>query len=251
MRSILLTATTAALSAALLGGQTGKEPPKPFEVVETTIEQVHAAFRSGKLTDRQLVQAYLDRIRAYDQQGPKLNSIITVNPRALEDADRLDARFKSSGLVGPLHGIPVLVKDEIDTAGMPTTLGSVLFKDYRPLADAFVVARLKKAGAISLGKTTLSEFAAGDTYGSLFGATHNPYDLERTVGGSSGGSGAAVAANFSTVAIGEETGASLRRPGTWNDIVAMRTTAGLISRTGMYDGYPSEPATMGPMARTV
>jgi amidase len=113
------------------------------------------------------------------------------------------------------------------------------------------VARLKKAGAIILGKTTLSEFAAGDTYSSLLGATRNPYDLERTVGGSSGGSGAAVSANFSIVALGEETFASLRRPGAWNDIVAMRPTSGLVSRSGMYDGYPSEFASMGPMARTV
>ena len=246
-RFLLLTAVT----AALLQAQGSKEGAKPFEIIETTIDQVHAAFKSGKLTSRQLVQAYLDQIGAYDQQGPKLNAIITLNTQALEEADRLDAQYKGSGFAGPLHGIPILIKDEIDTAGMPTTLGSVVFKEYRPPLDAFVVARLKKAGAIILGKTTLSEFAAGDTYGSLFGATHNPYDVERTVGGSSGGSGAAVAANFSTVAVGEETGASLRRPGTWNDIVAMRPTAGLVSRTGMYDGYPSEPATMGPMARTV
>ena len=183
-------------------------------------------------------------------KAPDINSVITLNPKALEEADKLDAQYKNSGLVGPLHGIPVLVKDEIDTAGMPTTLGSVVFKDYRPPLDAFVVARLKQAGAIILGKTTLSEFAAGDTYGSLFGVTRNPYDLERTVGGSSGGSGAATAANFSTVAVGEETVASIRRPGTWNAIVSMRPTSGLVSRTGMYDGYPSEPATMGPMART-
>jgi Asp-tRNA(Asn)/Glu-tRNA(Gln) amidotransferase A subunit family amidase len=251
MQRTLLTIVFVALGAVLLRGQSAKEKPTSFEIVETTIDQVHAAYKSGKLTAHQLVQGYLDRIRAYDQQGPKLNAILSLNPKALEDADRLDAQYKRSGFVGPLHGIPILVKDEIDTAGMPTTLGSVLFKDYRPPEDAFVVAGLRKAGAIILGKTTLSEFAAGDTYGSLFGATRNPYDLERTVGGSSGGSGAAVAANFSTVAIGEETGASLRRPGTWNDIVAMRTTAGLISRTGMYDGYPSEPASMGPMARTV
>ena len=119
----------------------------------------------------------------------------------------------ASGFVGPLHGIPVLVKDEIDAAGMPTTLGTLVFKDYRPPRDAFAVERLRKAGAIILGKTTLSEYAAGDTYGSMFGVTRNPYDLERTVGGSSGGSGAALAANFTTVALGEETLASIRRPG--------------------------------------
>ena len=251
MRKILRVTLTIASTAALLHAQGSRKGTKPFEVLEATIDQVHAAFESGKLTSRQLVQTYLDRISAYDQKGPKLNAIITLHPKALDDADRLDAQYKRSGFVGPLHGIPILVKDEIDTAGMPTTLGSVVFKEYRPPLDAYVVARLKKAGAVILGKTTLSEFAAGDTYGSLFGATRNPYDLERTVGGSSGGSGASVAANFSTVAVGEETAASLRRPGTWNDIVAMRTTAGLISRTGMYDGYPSEPATMGPMARTV
>jgi amidase len=219
--------------------------------METSIDAIHRAYKAGDLTARQLVQLYLDRIDAYDQQGPALNSIITINPKALEEADKLDARYRKSGLVGPLHGIPVLVKDEIDTAGMPTTLGSVLFKDYRPTLDAFVVARLRKAGAIILGKTTLSEFAAGDTYGSLFGATRNPYDLERTVGGSSGGSGAAVAANFSTVAIGEETVASIRRPGAWNDIVSMRPSSGLVSRSGMYDGYPTAASTMGPMARSV
>jgi amidase len=237
----------AALWAPVSDGQSNV----PFQIMETTIGQVHAAYKSGKLTARQLVQGYLDRIQAYDQQGPKINCIITLNPKALEEADRLDQQYKRSGLVGPLHGIPVLVKDEIDTAGMPTTLGTVVFKDYRPPQDAFVVAKLRKAGAIILGKTTLSEFAAGDTYGSMFGATRNPYDLERTVGGSSGGSGAAVTANFSTVALGEETFASIRRPGAWNGIVSMRPTAGLVSRSGMYDGYPSDAASMGPMARTV
>src|SRR5215472_12588895 len=251
MERTLKIVVTAALAVALLQGQGDKGKTKPFEIVETTIDQVHAAYKWGKLTAHQLVRGYLDRIRACDQQGPKLNAIISLNPTALEDADRLDAQYKRSGFVGPLHGIPILVKDEIDTAGMPTTLGSVLFKDYRPPLDAFAVARLKQAGAIILGKTTLSEFASGDTYGSLFGATHNPYDLERTAGGSSGGSGAAATANFSTVAVGEETGASLRRPGSWNDIVAMRPTGGLVSRTGMYDGYPQEAPSMGPMARTV
>ncbi len=247
MEKIWTVAAMVMLYAPLSRGQSGKQP---FEIMETTIDQVHAAYKSGKLTAQQLVQRYLDRIDAYDKQGPTINSIITINPKALEEASKLDEQYRQSGLAGPLHGIPVLVKDEIDTAGMPTTLGTVVFKDYRPPVDAFVVARLKKAGAIILGKTTLSEFAAGDTYGSMFGVTRNPYDLERTVGGSSGGSGGATAANFSTVAIGEETVASIRRPGAWNDIVSMRPTSGLVSRT-MYDGYPSEPATMGPMARTV
>jgi amidase len=245
----------AILWAPPCNGQSGKSPAAPFQIpyqiMETTIGEVHAAYKSGKLTAHQLVQGYLDRINAYDQQGPALNSIITLNPKALGEADRLDEQFKKSGLVGPLHGIPVLVKDEIDTAGMPTTLGTVMFKNYNPPLDSFVVAKLKKAGAIILGKAALAEFASGDTYGSLFGATRNPYDLERTVGGSSGGSGAALAANFTLLALGEETTASLRRPGTWNDIVAMRPSAGMVSRTGMYDGYPTTPATMGPMARTV
>ena len=232
-------------------GQSQTRRDNAFPVLETSIDEIHAGFKSGKLTARQLVQQYLDRIRAYDQQGPQINSIITLNASALQEADALDSQYKRSGLVGPLHGIPVLVKDEIDTAGMPTTLGTVVFKDYHPPLDAFVGAKLKRAGAIILGKTTLSEFAAGDTYGSLFGQTRNPYDLERTAGGSSGGSGAALAANFSTLALGEETSASIRRPGGWNAVVAMRPTAGLVSRTGMYDGYPSEPATIGPMARTV
>src|SRR5258708_17625550 len=185
--------------AALFAPRSHAQNSAPFQIMETTIDQVHAAYKSGKLTARQLVQGYLDRIKAYDQQGPKINCIITINPKALEEADRLDRQYKASGFAGPLHGIPVLVKDEIDTAGMPTTLGTVVFKDYRPPEDAFVVARLRKAGAIILGKTTLSEFAAGDTYGSMFGATRNPYHLERTAGDSSVHSGASITANFSTL----------------------------------------------------
>src|SRR4051812_2358839 len=136
-----------------------------FQVVETSIDEIHSAYKSGKLTARQLVQMYLNRIQAYDKQGPALNCIITLNPQALEDADRLDAAYRQSGMAGPLHGIPVLVKDEIDTAGMPTTLGTLVFKDYRPPRDAFAIDRIKKAGAIILGKTALSEYAAGDTFG--------------------------------------------------------------------------------------
>jgi amidase len=228
-----------------------KDPAVPFQIMEATTDDIHAAFKSGKLTARELVQGYVDRINAYDKAGPNINSVITINPNALEEADKLDAAYKKSGLTGPLHGIPVLVKDEIDTVGMPTTHGTQVFKDYRPTRDAFAVEKVRNAGAIILGKTTLSEFASGDTYGSMFGITRNPYDLDRTVGGSSGGSGAALAANFSTMTIGEETGASLRRPAAWNEVAALRPTPGLVSRSGMWDGYPTVHAQMGPMARTV
>lgn len=246
------TAIVVAVSWTSLGhAQAGGQAAAPFDVVETSVADIHAAFTRGTLTARALTQQYLDRIEAYDRRGPLLNSVITVNPRALEDADRLDVRFTQGGLTGPLHGIPILVKDEIDTAGMPTTLGTLVFKDYRPPKDAFVVDRLRRAGAIILGKTTLSEFAAGDTYGSMFGITRNPYDPTRTAGGSSGGSGAALAANLSTLALGEETLSSVRRPGGWNALVALRPTAGLVSRTGMWDGYPTTAAQVAPMARTV
>src|SRR5436853_1364822 len=165
--------TAVALAGILIGYSQSKPAPR-FQVVETTIDDIHMAMSSGRLSSHDLVQAYLDRIKAFDKQGPALNCIITLNSGALQEADRLDAAFKRSGMVGPLHGIPVLVKDEIDTAGMPTTLGTLVFKDYRPVRDAFVIERLRKAGAIILGKTTLSEYAAGDTFGSMVGASRIP-----------------------------------------------------------------------------
>ena len=222
-----------------------------FNPIETTIAEIHDAYRSGQLTCRQLVEKYLERIEGYDKNGPAINSIISVSDAALKDADRLDAAFKAGGLVGPLHGIPIIVKDQGDAVGMPTTLGSVLFKDYYPDRDAFVVDKLKKAGAIILAKATLGELGGGDTHGSLFGSTKNPYDVERTAGGSSGGSGASVSANFCTVAVGQEGFASIRRPSTWNSVVGMRPTAGLVSRAGVYAGWPSVNGSLGPMARTV
>ncbi len=255
------------LSAAVVAGSLGTRKSvarsaavaKPFNVMEATVPEIHAAMKSGRLTAHQLVQDYLDRIAEYDKKGPDLNCIITLNSEALAEADKEDAEFgKTRELTGSMHGIPVLVKDEIDTAGMPTTLGTIVFKNYRPTLDAYAVAELRKQGAIILGKTTLSEFAGGDTYGSAFaergeafGVSRNPYDLTRTVGGSSGGSGCALAANFSTLALGEETSASIRRPGSYNDVVSMRPTEGLVSRAGMYDGWPAEVASMGPMARNV
>jgi len=222
-----------------------------FHLAETTIDAVHNEYKSGTLTSHRLVQLYLNRIEAYDKKGPAINSIITINPKALEEADRLDAAFKASGFVGPLHGIPVIVKDQMDVKGMPTTLGSILFKDYYPDQDSFVAEKLRKAGAIILGKATLGELGGGDTHGSLFGSTRNPYGLDRTVGGSSGGSGAGLSANFATIAVGEEGFASIRRPSTWNCVVGMRPTAGLVSRSGMFDGWPEINGSLGPMARTV
>ncbi len=222
-----------------------------FQLVETTVADVHKAYKSGKLTARQLTQMYLDRVEAYDKNGPKINCVITVNPKALEEADKLDAAYKASGPVGPLHGIPIILKDQMDVAGIPTTLGSVVMKNNVPVRDSFVVEKLKKAGAIMLAKVTLGEMGGGDTFGSLFGETRNPYDLERTVGGSSGGSGAAVSANFATIGVGQEGFASIRRPSTWNSIVGMRPTAGLVSRSGVWAGWPSKNGSLGPMTRTV
>jgi amidase len=227
------------------------KPTASFNLLEATIDDIHSAYKSGQLNARQLVQMYLDRIEAYDQKGPAINAIISVNSHALEEADQLDAKFKASGFVGPLHGIPIIIKDQADAKGMPTTLGSVLFQNYYPDRDAFVVEKLKKAGAIILAKSTLGELGGGDTHGSLFGSTRNPYDLDRTPGGSSGGSGASVAANFCAVAVGQEGFASIRRPSTWNSIIGMRPTAGLVSRGGVYAGWPSVAGSLGPMARTV
>jgi amidase len=229
----------------------GQSQTKSFHLEEASVQDIQDAYKSGRLTAHQLVQLYLNRIEAYDKKGPSLNTIVTLNPQVLQEANRLDAAFKTSGLTGPLHGIPVVLKDQMDAQGMPTTLGSVLFKNYYPDRDSFVAKRLKKAGAIILAKTTLGELGGGDTHGSLFGSTRNPYGLDRTAGGSSGGSGAALSANFATIAVGEEGFASIRRPSTWNCVVGMRPTAGLVSRSGMFDGWPEINGSLGPMARTV
>jgi Asp-tRNA(Asn)/Glu-tRNA(Gln) amidotransferase A subunit family amidase len=222
-----------------------------FNVVETTIADIHAAYLDGRLTARRLVETYFERIAAYDKAGPAINAVISTNPKALEEADALDAALTQGGLVGPLHGIPLIMKDQADVKDMPTTMGSVMFRDHYPDRDCFAVAKLKAAGAIFIGKSTLGELGAGDTHGSLFGSTRNVYDLERTAGGSSGGSGAAVSANFCAVAIGQEGFASIRRPSIWNGVAGMRPTAGLVSRGGVYAGWPTIIGSLGPMARTV
>src|SRR5262249_46390628 len=211
-----------------------------FNIVEATIDDIHAGYKSGQLTCRQLVKMYLDRIEAFDKKGPAINAIITVNSDALKEADRLDASYKASGPVGPLHGIPVIVKDQADVKGMPTTLGSVLVKDYYPDRDSFVAEKLKNAGAVILAKATLGELGGGDTHGSLFGSTRNPYDTGRTVGGSSGGSAASVAAKFSTEGVGQEGLASIRRPSTWNGITGMNPSGGYVRVLGIYRKWVTE-----------
>jgi len=223
----------------------------PFRLHETTIADIHAAYRSGQLTCRALTEWYLARIEAFDRGGPGINSVITVNERALAEADALDAEYAQRGPRGTLHGVPVLMKDQVDTVGMPTTLGSVLFKDYFPDQDATVTTRLKEAGALILGKTTLGELGGGDAHGTLFGSTRNPYDLERTPGGSSGGSSAAIAANLGAVSIGQEGLASIRRPSGWCSTVGMRPSLGMVSRAGAFGGWPSRAGSLGPMTRTV
>ena len=225
---------------------------QPFRLQEATIDDIHSAFRAGEVTCRGLVELYLARIEAYDRSGPGLNSILTVNPRALEEAGELDRSFEQNGgFVGPLHGVPVLVKDQAETAGIRTTFGSVAFEDYVPEEDATAVRRLKEAGAVILAKTNLPDFATSwFAYSSAGGVTKNPYDLDRDPGGSSGGTGAAVAANLGAVGIGEDTGGSIRVPASFDNLVGVRVTTGLISRKGLSPLVVFQD-TAGPMTRTV
>ncbi len=218
---------------------------------EITIDRLIAGYENGAWTASEVVAWYLDRIRRLDKAGPRINSVISLNADVMAQAAELDRRMKESGPVGPLHGVPVLVKDQIDVKEMPTTCGSILFRDNWPKRDSFVIGKLREAGALMLGKTTLGEMGAGDTHGSLFGSTRNVYAIDRTAGGSSGGSGAAVSANFATVALGQEGFASIRRPSIWNGVVGMRPSVGLVSRGGVYDGWPSVLGSVGPMCRTV
>jgi Asp-tRNA(Asn)/Glu-tRNA(Gln) amidotransferase A subunit family amidase/ABC-type molybdate transport system substrate-binding protein len=227
---------------------TSTRPPE-FHLLEATIDDIHAALRSGRTTCRGLVELYLKRIAAFDKSGPGLNAVQAINPRALREAERLDAAFKASGAVDGLHCIPVLVKDQLETTDMPTTYGSAVFKDFVPQRDATVVAKLRKAGAIILAKATMGEFASG-ILGSASGPIRNAYDPRRHASGSSGGTGSGVAANFATVGIGEDTGGSVRGPAAVSSLVGLRPTLPLVSRYGMLPARPSTD-TVGPMARTV
>ncbi len=226
------------------------QTPK-FHLAEATIADIHAAFRGGELTCRQLIQLYLDRIQAYDKRGPALNAIVTINPKALDAADALDAKFRASGPVGPLHCIPAILKDNYNTADMPTTGSSSPLASSTPPADAFTVKRIREAGAIVLAKSNLHELAlAGTTVSSLAGQTRNPYSLDRTPGGSSGGTGAAIAANIGVIGFGSDTVNSIRSPASANSLVGVRPTRGLVSREGIIPVSFTQDAA-GPITRTV
>jgi amidase len=222
-----------------------------FELMEATIADIHDAYRHGRLTCRELVQLYLDRIAAYDKQGPTLKAIITVNPRALEIADELDRQYRGSGLTGPLHGIPIILKDNYDTFDLPTTGGNTAMRTSVPPADAFTVAKMRMAGGLILAKANLQEFArGGNSVSSLGGQVLNPYDLTRTPGGSSGGTGAAIAANFAVLGTGSDTGQSVRSPASACNLVGVRSTRGLISRGGVIPASITQDE-LGPITRTV
>jgi amidase len=222
-----------------------------FVIEETTVAGIQQALQTNVRTGRQIVQAYFDRIAAYDRKGPALNSILTLNPKALAEADRLDAERTTGAPVGPLHCVPLVLKDNYNTADLPTTGGSASLAGMLPPADAFVVVRLRKAGAIILGKSNMHEFAlSGTTVSSLGGQTLNPYDLTRTPGGSSGGTGTAVAANLALAGTGSDTVNSIRSPASANALVGIRPTKGLVSRAGIMPVSETQDA-IGPIARTV
>ena len=221
-----------------------------LDVTTATIEDIGRAFEAGTLTSERLVEIYLERIAAYDDAGPKLNAVITLNPHALEKARALDAERKDRGPRSPLHGIPVVLKDNMDTADLPTTAGSILLAGSLPPDDAFIVQKLCEAGAIVLAKVNMSEFASGGAVSSLGGPTHNPHNLERSPSGSSGGTGAAIAAAYAQLGLGTDTGGSVRGPSTANGIVGLKPTHGLLSRDGIVPLALSFDMA-GPMARHV
>jgi amidase len=221
----------------------------PFNFEEATIDRIQSGYASGTLTSVTLVQHYLERITTYDSSGPKINSMITLNPDVLKQAAALDLEREKMGVRGPLHGIPVVLKDNIDTYDMPTTNGSAILKNAVPLKDATLTRQLREAGAIILGKASMGEFAAG-SYNTVSGQTINPYNFKRDTGGSSSGSGAAIAADFAVLAVGTDTSTSVRGPAAFTGIVGLRPTTGLISRSGIAPKN-LDFDTAGPMARMV
>ena len=236
--------------ASFLGS--ARQTPTPFRLQEATIAQIHAAFAAGAMTCAQLTQLYLNRIDAYNVRGPALRAIITVNPNAIQTAMEMDRRYKASpSSAGPLHCIPTILKDNFDTVDMPTTGGSIAMRSSQPRSDAFTVTRMRDAGALILAKANMTEFARGGmSLSSLGGQVRNPYDLSRTPGGSSGGTGAALAANLAVLGTGSDTGQSIRSPASANSLVGVRPTRGLVSRSGVIPNSHTQDE-IGPIARTV
>ncbi|MGH2711249.1 MAG: amidase [Actinomycetota bacterium] len=230
---------------ALPGSEAG------FEWVEATIEEIHGAFEDGSLDCESLVRGYTQRIAAYDNAGPSLQSVISVDADAAAEAMALDAAFEHGGPVGPLHCVPIVLKDNIDTYDLPTTAGSRSLESARPPDDAFIVARLRAAGALVLGKANMDEFAMGfKGSSSLGGQVRNPYDLTRGPGGSSSGTGAAVAASLATAGLGTDTGGSIRVPSSVEGLVGIRPSLRLLSQDGVIPLAHFQDA-VGPMCRTV
>src|SRR6478672_9093769 len=245
-----------------IGGAAAASPaeaakPDPFELEEATISDLQRKMISGQESAKSLTEKYLARIEALDRKGPALRSVLETNPDALTIAENLDGERKSGRIRGHLHGIPVLIKDNIGTADrMTTTAGSLALEGSIPSKDAFVATRLREGGAILLGKTNLSEWAnfrsthSTSGWSSRGGLTRNPYALDRNTSGSSSGSGAAVAANYAPVAVGSETDGSVVSPSNNCGLVGIKPSLGLVSRTGIIPIAHSQD-TAGPMARTV
>jgi len=256
-RSLIVGVGHSALVRATSTGQRAPAPAEAFPLEEATVASLQQRMESGRDTARTLAEKYLARIEAIDRGGPALHSVIETNPDALAIADQLDAERKARGPRGPMHGIPVLLKDNIATADrMMTTAGSMALAGAKPPSDAFIVQRLREAGVVILGKTNLSEWAnfrsthSSSGWSGRGGQTKNPYALDRNPSGSSSGSGAAIAANLSAVAVGTETDGSIVSPSNNNSLVGIKPTLGLLSRTGIVPIAHSQD-TAGPMARSV
>ena len=237
---------------SILGGGCAVSDRTPFHLQEATVESVHTALARKEITCTQLTRLYLERIDAYNLKGPTLRAILTVNPKALEVAAEMDRRYADKpSAMGPLHCVPIILKDNFNTFDMPTSSGHVAMKDSIPPADAFTVERMRKAGALILAKANLQEWARGGmSRSSLGGQVLNPYDLTRTPGGSSGGTGVAIAANMAVLGTGSDTGQSIRSPASANNLVGIRPTRGLVSRAGVAPNSLTQDE-IGPITRTV
>ena len=240
---------TSCLALILTSSCQSPKQTEPLDITELTISDIHRAYREERFTSEQLVAAYLDRINQFDTL---INSITSINPDARSIAKALDEEYKRTNQLRPLHGIPIIVKDNIQTIGLPTTAGAIALQNFIPDTDAFIIDKLVKAGAIIIAKSNMAEwaFTPWSSVSSTHGATLNPYNLNHTPAGSSGGTGAAVAANFGTIGLGTDTGNSIRGPSSHCSLVGFRTTLGLVSRSGIVPLFLRNDV-VGPMCRWV